>query len=411
MDWGDGSTATGQTGNASHTYATAGDYVVEISGTFPRIYFNNTGDKEKILSVNQWGNNVWQSMENAFFGCSNLTIPATDNPNLQNVTSMRSMFNGASSFNDDIGGWDVSNVIVMNFMFRNATSFNQDIGGWNLGNVLTMNFMFQDATSFNQGIGGWDVSNVTRMTGMFQGAVSFNQDLGIWDVNKVTNMDEMFREAISFNQDIGNWDISDVINIDRMFLGATSFNQDLGSWDISSVTNMNDMFDQVTLSTANYDNTLIGWATLDPGETQIPGNINFSGGNSTFCNGETARTTLIGTHNWQITDGGKDCSPPFARLAGSVQASSEEENENRPAHMIYPNPVKDHFNISFQQPITNRIEWSLIDYTGKEILKGVLQEGTTNKVIRTEALQSGIYFYRLTVGGKVVDTEKIIFSR
>ena len=53
VDWGDGSTVTGQTGNATHTYATAGDYVVQISGTFPRIYFNNSGDREKILEVNQ----------------------------------------------------------------------------------------------------------------------------------------------------------------------------------------------------------------------------------------------------------------------------------------------------------------------------------------------------------------------
>ena len=70
VDWGDGSAVeSGQTGNATHTYATAGKYDVSITGTFPRIYFNNTGDKTKILEVKQWGSQPWTSMASAFYGC------------------------------------------------------------------------------------------------------------------------------------------------------------------------------------------------------------------------------------------------------------------------------------------------------------------------------------------------------
>ena len=103
IDWGDGSAVeSGQTGNATHTYATAGKYDVSITGTFPRIYFNNTGDKTKILEVKQWGSQAWTSMEGAFYGCNSLNITANDVPDLSNVTSLKNMFREASLSDSNI---------------------------------------------------------------------------------------------------------------------------------------------------------------------------------------------------------------------------------------------------------------------------------------------------------------------
>ena len=115
VDWGDGSAVeSGQTGNATHSYATAGEYDVSITGTFPRIYFNNTGDKTKILEVKQWGSQAWTSMEKAFDGCSKLNITANDVPDLSNVTSLYQMFRNASlETANRINDWDVSNVTNM----------------------------------------------------------------------------------------------------------------------------------------------------------------------------------------------------------------------------------------------------------------------------------------------------------
>src|SRR5690606_32137868 len=73
VDWGDGNTDSGLTGNATHTYTVPGVYTVKVQGSFPRIYFNNEGDRLKIKSIEQWGTNVWTSMERAFYGCTNLT--------------------------------------------------------------------------------------------------------------------------------------------------------------------------------------------------------------------------------------------------------------------------------------------------------------------------------------------------
>src|SRR5690606_29347006 len=73
VDWGDGSSDTNVSGDATHTYTTAGTYTVKITGGFPYIYFGTSADRNKILAITQWGDMSWTSMVNAFNGCSNLT--------------------------------------------------------------------------------------------------------------------------------------------------------------------------------------------------------------------------------------------------------------------------------------------------------------------------------------------------
>jgi len=328
--------ATGQTGDYTCDYSTlggAGTYTLRIkdnsgAGTgFPRIHFNMGGDKLKLLTIEQWGTGKWNSTNNAFYGCSNLTSAATDTPDLSLVTDMSAMFYDAISFNGDIGSWDTSNIDNMFGMFWGASAFNQDIGGWNTANVVNMSYLFRSANAFNQDIGNWDTSNVTTMKLMFNMAYNFNQDIGDWNTSSVTDMSfmfysasafnanigawdtssvdtmsYMFYDASAFNQDLGIWDTSSVTSMYAMFYGASAFDQDLGGWDVSAVTDADGMFTSVTLSTANYDALLIGWDAqiLQP-------NLTFSGGNSTFCSGAAARANMITSDNWTITDAGLSC--------------------------------------------------------------------------------------------------------
>lgn len=354
VEWGDGTFDEGITSSTSHTYEEPGTYQVSISGTFPRIYFNNSGDREKIIRIVQWGTTKWTSMDSAFFGCNHLDVIAEDVPNLENVTSMASMFSncwamkgndyfktwntssvvdmsslflGAYSFdidiadwdvasvtnmsamfqginfNQPIGSWDVSSVTDMNRMFLGAYYFNQDISNWNTANVRDMAQMFSYANSFNQNVTGWNVAMVTDMSYMFNSARIFNQDISSWDTGNVTNMKYMFWGCREFNQDLSRWNVSKVIDMQSMFQEAEFFDQNLADWDIRSVQDMTLMFKDVVLSPDNYDSTLIAWAS----NTNLQNGVVFDAGNSKYCLGEQARQALISDYGWTITDKGRKC--------------------------------------------------------------------------------------------------------
>ncbi len=205
VNWGSGEEAdtTVYTSDTSHAYTTAGDYEVRISGTFPRIHFDQDADGDtnsnSIIAINQWGSQRWTSMRNAFAGATNLEGQATDRPDLSRVTDMSSMFKYASKFNQAIDGWDVSNVTNMKSMLHDATAFNQNIGRWDVSDVTNMSFMFRGASKFNQAIGGWDVRKVTNMGSMFQNASTFSQNLGAWYITDMTlPSDDPLPETLTF---------------------------------------------------------------------------------------------------------------------------------------------------------------------------------------------------------------------
>ena len=70
---------------------------------------------------------------------------------VSNVTNMSEMFEHAN-FNKPIDMWDVSNVKDMSYMFACDHEFNQPLNAWKdkLSNVTTMYSMFDHASSFDQ---------------------------------------------------------------------------------------------------------------------------------------------------------------------------------------------------------------------------------------------------------------------
>jgi len=262
------------TGNNEQTvtFPYAGIYRVSISGNFNRIRFNNGGDRLKLLSIEQWGDIEWSRMEEAFYGCSNMTYAATDVPDLRRVLSTVSMFRSCTSFDGMINNWDVSTI-------------------------TEMSNMFQEAESFNQPLDQWDVSNVRQMDGMFLGAISFNQPLKDWDVSGVTRMSVMFSDAVSFNQPLDNWDVREVTFMNGMFLRASSFNQNLGMWEINPSNRLAQMLNNSGLSCENYDLTLMGWAD----NPNTPDNRTLGAIGLNYWLSADARAILINEKGWNIS--------------------------------------------------------------------------------------------------------------
>ena len=358
IDWdNDGAfEATGVSGDQSHTFNTAGEHTIRFRN-LNDIYINGQAGEEKYTSIEQWGTSTWNAeMDSAFQGASNLTMnTSAGTPDLSLVTTMASMFEGATTFNGDISGWNTVSVTNMSGMFSAASAFNQNIGRWNTSAVTNMVGMFLDAVAFNQdignwntsavtsmyamflafsgttvfnqdignwntsavtdmrfmfggffgttafnhNIGGWNTSAVTNMHGMFSGATVFNHNIGNWNTSAVTSMSAMFSGAAAFNQNIGSWNTAKVTIMSQMFTGATSFDQNIGGWNVGALTDAEDMFagdfftpGNVTLSPTNYDALLVGWDA----QTLQTG-VTFGGGDSKYSSDEaqTARANMTAT--------------------------------------------------------------------------------------------------------------------
>lgn len=330
IDWGDGSDIDHITAfdDAAiiHAFATAGTQTLTVIGTMQRFAFADTGDKDKLLTIPHLGAVGWTSMEEAFFGATNLTT--VNGGDLSNVTTMASMFLNATNARPDTSTWNTSNVTDMSRMFRRASQARPDTASWNMSNVTTILRMFDRAsnahhgnvdtsswntanitdmgnvfeqTSLDADVSGWDTSNVTNMYGMFLNAPSANPDVSSWNTSNVTSMMRLFNNAPIANPNVLNWDTSNVSSFREMFRGATVANPDMRNWNFSSASNIILMFSGTnSLSDLNYSNLLVAienthtvdGLTLDancPQRNAI---------------GDASYTDLTTNHGWTINDCG-----------------------------------------------------------------------------------------------------------
>ncbi|AEI47344.1 BspA family leucine-rich repeat surface protein [Runella slithyformis] len=255
---------------------------------FQRININNGTDRERLMEIKQWGTVAWTGMQYAFYGCSNMTLTATDTPNFTAVTNMSSMFRNCSSFNQSVSNFNTTAVTNMSGMFYGCYTFNQSVSNFNTAAVTNMLFMFTDCLAFNQSVSSFNTAAVTDMSYMFFRCGSFNQSVSNFNIAAVTNMSSMF----------SNW--------------GTAFNQSLAAWgsQLNANVDLSNFLDNCGMSVANYDATLKAFAA-----GTVTG-ISMGATGLKYCSAETARTLLTtpiasGGKGWSISGDSKNCTSPI----------------------------------------------------------------------------------------------------
>lgn len=459
---GNGTFAASTSGSVTVSGVPAGGHVQLGLGpsNLNHFYISNGPDRLLLEQVASWGVAQWTSMDEAFYGCSNLQITSTASPNLSNcmtaqkmfkdcssisnitnvenwdvssINDMLGMFQGATQYNQNISSWDVSNVTSMSNMFTSASLFNQPIGIWNTSSVNSFRAMFASATSFNQDISSWNTSNAFDFGYMFQNASAFNQPIGIWNTVNATDMGYMFNIATSFNQNIGNWNTSNVVIMYRMFEGATNFNGNIGNWNTSFVTSMQYVFSGATVFNQDINNwntssviTMIGmfenatafnqnlgsWDLTDL--TIAPGMF---AGSGMSC--DNYSNTLIGWNGLVTTPDNIDFSINNGMFYGTNAVSARDSlintknwtidgdaasgtdcslsvNEGENISLLTVSPNPATQNIFIQSEI--EISFVILDNNGRELFKNSVN-GKQNIDVSTFA--QGMYFIHTSEGETV----------
>jgi len=232
------------------TYPDDSPRTITFTGTVEAIYFNNGGDKLKLVSVNQFGDPGLIACNAAFYGCANATYFSGDNLDT---------FVHCSLWND---------------IFRES-------------GIIT--------------IPTYNTINILQFTNAFDGCGDF-EIFPQFIMSSATSTAIMCRNCVKLIS-IPELDWGNNLSSVQTFRGCVSLVelQNAGSWAIPVLINADRMLEGVTLVTENYTSLLIGWEN----QPHQP-NVTFDGGNSKYCSTAVAARAVLVADGWTITDGDLD---------------------------------------------------------------------------------------------------------
>ncbi len=124
---------------------------------FHRVTMAFSSDRQRLISIEQWGDVAWSNMNRAFSGCSNMKLNATDIPNTSAVSDMSYMFENCSSFNQAFPeGFNTSVVADMIGMFSGCITYNKALpNSFSVASATNMSYMFFNCEAFNKSLASW----------------------------------------------------------------------------------------------------------------------------------------------------------------------------------------------------------------------------------------------------------------
>ncbi len=109
---------------------------------------------------------------------------------------------------------------------------------------------------------------------------------------------------------------------------------------------------------------------------------------------------------------GKDTSGGwyFKLSAGSVSTSINQPQDESPElnYVLYPNPTNNKLFIKFETPTRSKLNISIYDVFGRELVNRNVSTGTVDYSINLNRIHSGVYFYRISDSSSVLNNGKFI---
>ena len=105
-------------------------------------------------------------------------------------------FTGGTS----LSKWITSTVTSLGSMFKGASSMDADLSGWNVAKAISLEGTFYNAKNFaGTGLSSWITTSVTTLLNTFYGASSMDADVSGWIVSKVNSMAQTFTSTTSLS--------------------------------------------------------------------------------------------------------------------------------------------------------------------------------------------------------------------
>ena len=124
VDWGDGGAEEHivAVGNQTHVYASSGTYQIRMRGTMHGFIYDSLGDCDKIISLDNWGDIQFITINEGFKGCRYLVNNAKDAPDLSLCTDCGGLFRNCDSLTNVFNPtFDTSKSYTLSWMFYESS--------------------------------------------------------------------------------------------------------------------------------------------------------------------------------------------------------------------------------------------------------------------------------------------------
>jgi len=319
IDWGDGSPTEHITSSSqpSHIYATAGDYTITISGKFAHIDFlqNNTS-KDNIIEIVSLGDVGWESFEQSFYFCDNLTTINPENTQAYDGLNFHYMFSGIGTDTSfatvQLENMKVTGDCDLTSMFNGAYITGAlNFSGFQNVSATGISSLFKscDEGYTVSNLEGIDVTNITFFDNMFSRAGESDNPIDLSNSgfsgvpSNPCGMGSMFLYGFFTNVSVPYIDGAVPTAVNQMFQ-AFYYNFDnipIETMDYSQCTSFVDFISYSYCSTSKYDAVLIQIESTNSMNDLILGahGINYTPGGEA----EAARQALL-DRGWTINDAG-----------------------------------------------------------------------------------------------------------